>query len=162
MGVQTFFTAFISNFATMFQSPNPDYKELVEKKFIANRFSHQLGFRLTDIQEGFTQGQLLLEEKHQQQNGFAHGGIILSLCDIVMGFAAFTMINNDQHVVTAEIKVSCLRPGVGEKLIAKGWVLKPGRQIHFCESEVWAVSGGKETLVAKASSSMAVMLPGKI
>jgi acyl-coenzyme A thioesterase PaaI-like protein len=60
-------------------------------------------------------------------------------------------------VVTAEIKVSCLRPGIGERLIAKGQVLKPGRNIHFCESEVWAVQDGKEVLVAKSSSSMAVV-----
>lgn len=141
----------------MLKSPNISYKELVQEKFKKNKFSHFIGFELTKIEEGFVEGELVLKEQHLQQNNFAHGGIILTLCDVVAGFAAFTMVQNHQHVVTAEIKVSCLRPGIGEKLIARGRVLKPGRQIHFCESELWAVSEGKEQLIAKSSSSMAVM-----
>lgn len=136
---------------------NPQYKQRIKEKFEANRFSHHIGFQLTDIGPGFTTGQLAIEPFHLQQNGYVHGGLLLTLSDIVAGFAAFTLLPADLHVVTAEIKVSCLHPGLGEKLIAKGFVLKPGKKIHFCESEIYAVSEGVEKLIAKSSSSMAVV-----
>lgn len=139
------------------QSPNPEYHALVMRKFTNNRFAHFIGFEMDLVEPGRTEGHLVLKAEHQQQAGYAHGGLLLTLCDIVAGFAAFTMVQDDELVVTAEIKVSCLRPGIGDRLIARGMVLKPGRNIHFCESEVWAVQDGKEILVAKSSSSMAVV-----
>lgn len=111
------------------------------------------------VDPGATNGHITLDNHHHQQNGFAHGGVLLTLCDIVAGFAAFTLVPAKYHVVTAEIKVSCLRPATGTRLEASGWVLKPGRKLHFCESEVWAVDDGTRILVAKSSSTMAVVPP---
>ncbi|MEJ7661404.1 MAG: PaaI family thioesterase [Hymenobacter sp.] len=39
--------------------------------------------------------------------------------------------------MTPDLKVSYLNPGVGQRIKAIGWVLKAGRQLHFCEAEVW-------------------------
>lgn len=146
----------------MFKILNPDYKSLVEDKFNQNHFSQSLGIELNSIVPGAVEIGLTLKQDHLQQNNIVHGGIILTLCDVVAGFAAFTLVTPDKHVVTAEIKVTCLKPGIGERLIAKGWVIKPGNHLSFCESEVWCVSGDKNYMIAKASTSMAIrqFLPG--
>ncbi len=139
------------------QSMNPQYRDYVELKVSRNRFMKELGFELTEIAEGQVKGTLIITEIHEQQNGFVHGGVISSLCDMACGFAAYSMVPNGVQVFTVELKVSYLRPGVGEKIIAKGWVLKPGKRFHFCESELYTINNGKETLIAKASSTMGVV-----
>lgn len=120
-------------------------------------FMHHIGFSLDVIEQGRTEGYLDLQEIHQQQKGFAHGGLIATLADITAGFAAYTTVPEDQHVMTAEIKVSYLNPGLGDRLHAVGWVLKPGRKIVFCEAEVYALRGEERKLIAKATTSMAVI-----
>lgn len=148
----------------MIKTHNPRFKQRVEQFLEGQHFMHLIGFDLSLIEEGRTEGWLSLEQKHKQQKGFAHGGLIATLADITAGFSAYTLVPADQHVVTAEIKVSYFSPAVGEKLHVIGYVLKQGRKINFCESEVWSVSyaenGVEERrLVAKATTSMATVFP---
>jgi uncharacterized protein (TIGR00369 family) len=150
----------------MIQTRNPQYEKRVKNFLERQHFMHLIGFDLQIIEEGRTEGWLRLEEKHKQQKGFVHGGLIATLADITAGFAAYTLVPQDHHVVTAEIKVSYFLPAVGQKLHAIGWVLKQGRKINFCEAEIWDVTEeeGKEPhrhLVAKATTSMATIFPGE-
>ncbi len=135
---------------------NSDFVRTVRKKFEGNAFSHLMGVRLDSIGHGEVQASLDLKPELLQQNGIAHGGVLMSLCDIVAGFAAFTVAGKGEHVVTASIQVNCLRPATG-KLLAIGRVDKAGRNIFFCSSEVFSVSAdGTRTLVSNSSSTMAV------
>ncbi|WP_017731805.1 PaaI family thioesterase [Nafulsella turpanensis] len=148
----------------MLQTYNKDYKERVKKFLKGQHFMHLIGFDLSVIEEGRTEGWLEIEQQHKQQKGFVHGGLVATLADITAGFAAYTLVPEDQHVVTAEIKVSYFRPAVGVKLHVVGSVLKQGRKINFCEAEVWDVSydsKGQEVrhLAAKATTSMATVFP---
>ncbi len=122
-----------------------------------------LGFHVTKITAGRVEGELKLEEKHKQHKGFAHGGLIATLADIVAGFAAVSLVPKHHHVVTADLKVSYLHPGVGGKLVAIGYVLKQGRKLSFCEAEVYAEKEGAGLLlIAKASATMATITPDDI
>lgn len=118
-----------------------------------------IGFKLQEIEAGRTMGQLTLKPHHMQQTGMVHGGVAATLADIVSGFAAYTMVPPTHHVVTAELRISYLRPGRGSKLEAEGLVLKSGDKLHFCESEVWAIQGKQRELIAKASAVMATVIP---
>lgn len=117
----------------------------------------QLGFELTQIKEGAVEGVLEIKEMHEQQNGFVHGGVISTLCDMACGFAAYSLVGEGEQVFTVEIKVSYLRPGIGQRIEAKGWVLKAGQRFHNTEAELYAVNNGESKLIAKASSTMAVV-----
>jgi uncharacterized protein (TIGR00369 family) len=139
------------------KSANPAFREYVQLKMSRNHFGNDMGFRLEKIEEGYVEGVLEILQKHEQQNGFVHGGIIGSLCDMACGFAAYSLVPEGVQVFTVEIKTSYLRPGVGEKLIARGKVIKPGKGFHFCEAEIFALKDGEEKLIAKASSTMAVV-----
>ena len=122
---------------------------------------HHIHFDLDIIEPGKTKGWLEIAEIHQQQKGYVHGGVIATVADITAGFAAYTLVPEDHHVVTGEIKVSYFSPGIGDKLYAEGYVVKPGKKINFCEAEVWCLNGEEKTLIAKASTSMVTVFPHK-
>lgn len=144
----------------MIQTFNPDFRADIEEKLERQEFMKLMGFQVTKIEVGRVEGEMTLEQKHKQHKGFAHGGVIATLADIVAGFAAVSLVPKNHHVVTAEIKVSYFHPGIGDKLLAKGFVLKQGKKINFCEAEVYAVKGDQEPLlIAKASASMANISP---
>jgi uncharacterized protein (TIGR00369 family) len=133
----------------------PELEARIRAKLVGQRFMHLVGADLTVITPGRIEAELVMGEQHQQQRGFAHGGLIATMADLVAGFAAVTLVPDNFGVVTADLRVSYLHPGVGQKLKAIGWVLKAGRRLHFCEAEVWC----DDLLIAKASATMAVVEP---
>jgi len=139
-----------------------DYKARIERFLERQEFMKHIGFDLNVIEEGRTEGRLKIEKIHKQQKGLVHGGVTASIADIVAGFAAYTTVPADCHVVTAEIKISYFKAGVGDELYAIGTVLKRGRKLNFCEAEVFIVSDGKRSLIAKASTTMAVIQPSDV
>ena len=134
---------------------NPDLEARIRRKLVRQHFMHLIGADLTVITPGRVEAELTIAQQHLQQRGFAHGGLIATLADLVAGFAAVTLVPDDFGVVTSDLKISYLHPGVGQQLKAIGWVLKAGRRLHFCEAEVWCDG----LLIAKASATMAVIEP---
>jgi len=132
-----------------------DLETRIRRKLERQHFMHLIGAGLTVITPGRVEAELALRQQHQQQRGFAHGGLVATMADLVAGFAAVTLIPDDYGLVTADLRVSYLHPGVGQRLRAIGWVLKAGRRLHFCEAEVWC----DKRLIAKASATMAVIEP---
>ena len=141
---------------------NPDYKRRVEKFLERQHFMKLVGFDLNVIEPGRTEGWLDLRLDHQQQTGLVHGGVTATVADIVAGFAAYTSVPEDHHVVTGEIKISYFSPGKGDRLHAIGYVVKQGRKLNFCEAEVWCYQGEEKTLIAKATTTMATIFPEDI
>lgn len=139
---------------------NPNYKALVEKKLEGQELMKRLNINLTKIEPGYTEAQIEFGLMHQQQDGFVHGGVTATIADITSGFAAYTLVAEGERVVTADIRTSYFRPGVGKTIFAKGWVVKPGQNFYFCEAEVWMIAeDGKKTEIAHSSSTMAVIKP---
>jgi uncharacterized protein (TIGR00369 family) len=138
------------------------FKARVEKFLERQEFMKHVGFELNVVEEGRTEGWLDIKKIHKQQKGLVHGGVTATIADIVAGFAAYTTVPDDCHVVTAEIKISYFKAGMGEKLHAIGYVIKRGRKLNFCEAEVWAVSGKERNLIAKATTTMAVIWPADV
>lgn len=138
---------------------NTDYKERVRNFLDRQYFMHHIGFDLQVIEPGRTEGSMPIKEIHKQQKGLVHGGVIATVADIVAGFAAYTMVPDDHHVVTGEIKISYFRPGLGDELVAKGFVIKPGKKLQFCEAEVYCIQNGESVLIAKATTTMVTVFP---
>ena len=91
----------------------------------------------------------------RQYSGVTHGGVLAALADTIAGFAAYTMTPLEKDVLTAELKMSFLRAAWGNELIAKGTVIKAGRNIHFCECEIYC----DDKLVSKSSGTFCVVHP---
>lgn len=121
-------------------------------------FIEMLGAELLELDHGICHSQLRLRDDHLQHDGVIHAGVQATLADHTAGTAAATLLQPDQRVVTAEFKVNLLRPAIGERLLVKAQVLKPGRSLVVAESEVFSV-GEFITLVAKATVTLAVVQP---
>ena len=137
---------------------NPDFESRLFKALEKQFFMKLIGFKITKVTPGYVEGELVIEEKHMQQHDFLHGGLMATCLDIVMGFSAFTLLPVAKGVVTADINISYYHPGAGTKLIARGWVDKPGSRLYFCEGEISVVNeDGSELLTNKAKSIMCVI-----
>ncbi len=107
-----------------------------------------LGARLSQLEPGYCEIELLYRTGLLQQHGFFHGGGIAAIVDSAGGYAALSLFEPDEEVLTVEFKVNCLAPAEGEKLIAKGEVVRLGKTLTVTKGEVIAIHRDKETLCA--------------
>lgn len=132
--------------------------ERLKQKIAANKFSKHIKLQYDSVEVGKTKAHIDIEEFHHQQNGYAHGGLLATLCDIAAGFAAYSVIPIDRQVVTGEIKTSYFRAGKAKRLFVEGWVVKPGRRVVFCEAEVYYLDDKqKRKTVVKSNTTMIVI-----
>ncbi len=103
------------------------------------------------------EGVLPIKPEYRQQIGFLHGGVTATLGDLAAGFAAVTLIGSNQTLVTVEMKISYLNPGLGDLARAKGYVIKSGQKLIFSEAEIYSGEGENELLVAKAYGTYATI-----
>ena len=141
---------------------HPHWKEYTEYKIARNKFHRLLGLEFTKLEPGIVEAELVFNETLEQQNGYLHGGVTSSICDMVSGFASYTMVEQDQQVFTVECKVCYYNPGIAEKFYATGRVEKAGKRFHFCESELYYYRQGEKVTVAKSTTTMAVLEAGVV
>jgi len=145
-----------------YETRNPNYQQTIQAKFDKNVFSHHIGFTLSHIAPGIVEGELIIKEMHLQQSGIVHGGVTSTIADIVMGFSAYTLVGEGEGTVTSDLKIAYLRPGNGQKLLARGRVIKPGRLLYYCEADIISVDElGSETLIARGYATMCAVKIGK-
>lgn len=117
-------------------------------------FSVLLGAELTAVRPGHCTLELPLRTELQQQQGFAHGGVLSYLADNALTYAGGTAMR--VPVVTAEFKINYLRPGVGLRLVARADAVHVGKQQAVCRCDVFAVdAAGREQLCATAQGTVA-------
>ncbi len=116
--------------------------EAIERR-LRNSFARQtmmqtLGATLEDIGPGRTRIAAPIAPHVLQQQGFAHAAVSFALGDSAAGYAALTTLPEGAEVVTVEMKIHLLSPAVGERLVAEGRVLRPGRRIVTVAADVFA------------------------
>ena len=73
-----------------------------------------------------------------QQHGFIHGVEVGVIADNAAGYAAYSLINSEDSVLTVEYKLTQLAPAKGERLEARAEVMHPGRTLTVVRSDVSA------------------------
>lgn len=116
-----------------------------------------LGAELVAVEPGYCAIALLPRPEVAQQHGYVHAGVIAAIVDSAGGYAGFTLFPVDATVLSVEFKINLLAPAVGERLVAEGFVVKPGRTLVITRGEVHAEQGGKRTLVAIMQQTLIVM-----
>jgi uncharacterized protein (TIGR00369 family) len=115
-----------------------------------------LGAKVTEVGEGRCQIEVPYSDEITQQQRYFHGAVAGAIADTAGGYAALTLAPEEREVVTVEYKINFVAPAWGEKLIARGEVLTPGRRLFVCKAEVFAVSAeGEETLCAALQQTVA-------
>ena len=132
-------------------SHNPDR---IRESFAAQSMMATLGATMERVDEGLVEIHAPILPGSLQQRGFAHAGLTFAIGDSAAGYAALTVMPEDCEVVTAEMKINLLAPGRGERLIARGRVIRAGRRLVTVQADVHAVESGGETHIALLTGTM--------
>lgn len=95
----------------------------------------------------------------RQQHGAGHAGLTFALADTAAGYAALTLLPPGREVMTAEGKINLMAPALGQRLVARGRVVRAGRRLIVVTAEVVALSGDRETCIALFQGTMVPVDP---
>lgn len=115
---------------------------------IETPFLKALGVEFVSMGEGQAEIALDLADMHMNSWLVTHGGVTMTLLDVVMSMAGRSLQPDAKGGVTVEMKTSFLQPAgsPGARLIARGKVFHRSTTMCFCEGELWE----GDRLVAKA------------
>lgn len=124
------------------------YKQWASTGMVAN-----IGTGIVEV----AHGKLVLEGNMTgESHGFptsrgiiVHGGAIATLADEALASVAFTMAEEGETTVTADLKVDFLRPAMPGRLLARATVRHRTRRLAFCEASV-EQDGGQIVAEARA------------
>jgi uncharacterized protein (TIGR00369 family) len=131
-------------------------KNQVRHIFDSANFVRDLGMQLVRIEDEFCETILVPAERHRQQHGLIHAGVMATMADHTSGCAARGAVGLDRDVVSVEFKINFLRPAIADRLRCRGRVLRAGKMLVICEAEVFALKDSEENLVSKAMVTLAV------
>lgn len=80
---------------------------------------------------------LRLKDFHMNGGGSAHGGLLMTILDVVLACSTLGQ-GSGRSCVTVELKVNFMRPGgvAGDLVIAQGFLRSNGKSLAFCDGEV--------------------------
>ncbi|WP_085900423.1 PaaI family thioesterase [Kiloniella majae] len=139
---------------THFEPRNPAYADLIRDSYNNTGFGKTLGAELTVIEPGYVEMELPFRPELSQHHGFFQGGVIGALADYVGGYATYTLIEENDSILTVEYKINMMAPGAGKKLIGKGTVLRAGRRVTIARMDVYALQNdNSEVHIAAAQGT---------
>ena len=89
-----------------------------------------------------------------QQHGYVAAAIVTAIVDTACGYAAMSLMPAGANVLTVEYKVNFMSPARGERLLAHGRVVRPGRALTVCAGEVYALGAAEPKAVAAMLGTM--------
>ena len=96
--------------------------------------------RMADTDDGTASIVLPMHENRLNRWGGAHGGILLSLCDVAAGMAILSL--RQEMVVTVNASIDYLAAAsAGSTLTAVGRVDRIGGKLAFCSAEITDETG---------------------
>ncbi|EZH74256.1 phenylacetic acid degradation protein PaaI [Aquimarina atlantica] len=137
-----------------FEPKSDTYKKKVKESFERQEFMKLINAQLIDVRPGYCEIHVPYHSSLTQQHGFFHAGIISTIADNAAGYAGFSLMEENSSVLTVEFKINLMAPGDGELLIGKSNVLKNGRTLTICTSEVFISKNGVEKLCAAAQLTL--------
>ena len=143
--------------APQFQPKDPDYADRVRASFGMQQAMRLIGAELAELEPGFAEIHLPHRPEITQQHGYVHGGVVGMIADSAAGYAANTLTPQDTSVLTVEYKLNLLAPADGQRLVARGEVIKPGRTLLITRAEVYAVRDEHWTLCAVMQQTIMAM-----
>ena len=133
---------------SQFEPQNPDFAAVVRASFAKQGLMQALGIALVEVAPGHTTLEAAADPRLTQHHGFFHGALVGAMLDCAGGYAAYSLMPPGSDVLTTEYKINFVAAAKGEKLIARGRVIRPGRQLTIATAEAFCRQGGTEHLCA--------------
>ena len=113
-----------------------------------------LGATLGTISPGVVEIGILPHAAISQQHGFVHAGAVAAIADSAAGYAALSLMPPGTGVLSTEFKINLLAPARGDRIVARGRVVKEGRTLTLAQTDVFAESDGREKLIALLTATL--------
>ena len=110
-------------------------------------FTEHLGVQLVESTREHALVSLQRRPELLNSWGATHGGVIMTMLDLVMSWAVRGHYGVGGGVLTVDLSVGFMKGSFGDKVIAEGRVLHGGKSTAFCEAEARDDQGA---LLAKA------------
>ncbi|MAZ31630.1 MAG: thioesterase [Thalassospira sp.] len=140
-----------------FEPQNPNYDVEVRHRFRQQPYNLSIGAEVIDVKPGRVEIVVPSRADLIQHNGYFHGGLIAGLADIAGGFAGWSLVDEDQGMLTIEYKLNIVAPGIGQELRAVGEVVSRGRSIIVTRIDVFGSKDGAPVLCATSLQTLKVM-----
>ncbi|NIP43676.1 MAG: PaaI family thioesterase [candidate division Zixibacteria bacterium] len=137
-----------------YEPQNKEFEKTIRESFAKQNLMQAFGAKLISITPGAATIELPYRDDLTQQHGYLHAGVITAIIDSACGYAALSLMPQDMEVMSAEYKINLLSPADGEKLVARGTVLKPGRKLYVVRGDAYSARDGKEKHVAAFQGTM--------
>lgn len=124
---------------------NPDFENAVRDSFHRQPFMETVGAEMCHLAPGICEISLAREPGLTQQHGFFHGGLVAAIADSAAGYAAYSLYPENSTVLTVDYNVKFLQPALGELIIARAEVIKPGKTLYVCKADVHVSADGNKT-----------------
>ena len=140
-----------------FQPRDPNYAQRVRASFGLQHAMSLIGAEMVLVEPGYVEIHLPHKPEITQQHGFIHGGVVGMIADSAAGYAANTLTPSDASVLTVEYKMNLVAPADGQRLVARGEVVRPGRTLIVTRADVYAIRDEQWTLCAIMQQTIMVM-----
>jgi uncharacterized protein (TIGR00369 family) len=142
-------------FAGIHTPQDPLFESRVRASFERQQFMATLGARLSRVAPGEVDVEVATRGDLVQQHGFLHAGVIASAADSACGYAALSLMPAGAAVLSIEFKkTNLLAPATGDRIVARGRVIRAGRTVSVCWADVTAYAVDSERLVATMVATM--------
>ena len=139
---------------TGFTPQDTNFETSVRSSFARQKVMETIGASLVRVVPGEVEIELPFRDDLTQQHGYLHAGIVTAVVDSACGYAAFSLLPRGSEVLSIEYKINFVSPAQGERIIARGRVIRSGRNVTVCTGEAFALHNGEEKLVAAMLATM--------
>ena len=140
-----------------FAAADAGYEARVRESFSRMALMRTIGARLLKVEAGAIDIDMAVRQDLTQQHGYVAAAIVTAIVDTACGYAAMSLMPVGSGVVTVEYKVNFMSPARGERLLAQGRVVRPGRSLTVCTGDVYAMSGAAPQTIATMLATMATV-----
>lgn len=133
---------------------DPAFRARVQASFDRQGLMGTLGASILTISPGAVDIALSPNPSVSQQHGFVHAGAVAAIADSAAGYAALSLMPPGTGVLTTEFKINLVAPAAGERIVARGRVVKAGRTLTLAQTEVFSETAGEEKLVALLTATL--------
>ena len=119
-----------------FKAAMLNYQDRVRESFYKQGMMVHMGAEVSEVRPGFCEVQLPNGLQVLQQHGLFHGGAIAAIVDVAGGYAAYSLFDEDDGILTVEFNVNFIAPARDGELTATSRVLSAGRRVIVGDMQV--------------------------
>lgn len=121
-------------------------------------FYPHMHMEITDLTDGYCRIEMRMSPNLQTTRKSLHGGAAAAIMDCANTMAANAAYVGEGLVLTVNLVVHYVRPGLNDLLVAEGNVVNKGRTLAFTEGKLFDPDTSK--LIAKSSATCVVKTVG--